>query len=200
MQFDEESRGFSLKEEGPLDMRMDPTTPYTAEQFVNEASEEELGKVFREYGEEKLWRKGAKAIVRARHRRIRTTKELSEIIETVIPRGKKQKIHPATRIFQAIRIYVNKELSSVEQSIAKAMKHLAPKGRIAALSFHSLEDRIVKNVFREASQPLKNVRGEVVKKAMMQVLTKKPLIPSRAECRKNRRARSAKLRAAAMRG
>ena len=106
MQFDDESRGFSLQNEGPLDMRMDPSEPYTAEQFVNEATEEELGRVFREYGEEKLWRRGAKAIVRARKKRIRTTKELSQIIEKVIPRARTKSLHPATRIFQAIRIHI----------------------------------------------------------------------------------------------
>lgn len=193
MQFDQDVRGFSFQKEGPLDMKMDPTNPVSAKEVVNELSEQELGTIFRDLGEERLWRKGAKAIIEARRKKpIETTTELSSIIEKAIPRSKK--IHPATKIFQAIRIYVNKELESIEGSLKKAIQVLAPGGRIGVLTFHSLEDRIVKNIFREASQPLKNMAGKKISAAQLKNLTKKPIAPSLKEIRRNRRSRSAKLR------
>jgi len=189
MQFDEEFRGFSFQKEGPLDMRMDPTTDLTAQDVVNEFSEEELGHLFRDLGEERFWRRGAKAIVEARRRRrITTTTELSQVVEKSIPRT--SNIHPATRIFQAIRIYINKELESIEGSLKKAIQVLAPGGKIGVLSFHSLEDRIVKNVFRDASKALKGA----AEKPLLEILTKKPRVPTPQEKRINRRSRSAKLR------
>ena len=189
MQFDEDFRGFSFQKEGPLDMRMDPTTDLTAQDVINEFSESELGTLFRDLGEERFWKRGAKAVVEARRKRkITTTTELAQVIEKAVPR--KQGIHPATRIFQAIRIYVNKELESIEGSLKKAIEVLAPGGKIGVLSFHSLEDRIVKNVFREASKSLKGLE----QKPLLELLTKKPRVPTLLEKRINRRSRSAKLR------
>jgi|JI91814CRNA_FD_contig_31_1089662_length_960_multi_2_in_0_out_0_1 16S rRNA (cytosine1402-N4)-methyltransferase len=195
MQFDEEERGFSFQKSGPLDMRMDPTSDLTAEDVVNTYSEQELGRIFRDLGEESLWRRGARAIVEARRKQpIKTTTQAAEVIEKAIPR--RGKLHPATKIFQAIRIYINKELESIEGTLKKAIKVLAPNGKIGVISFHSLEDRIVKNVFREASKPLKNMAGKVVLESepLLKVLTKKPIVPTLKETRTNRRSRSAKLR------
>lgn len=196
MQFDEDQRGFSFQKEGPLDMRMDQTATTTAKDVVNNFSREELGTIFREYGEERLWRKAAKAIVEERKKKpIETTKELADVVAKAskVP-GKK--IHPATKIFQAIRICINRELESIEGSLKKAINLLAPGGQIGVLSFHSLEDRIVKNVFRDAAKDLSDVHGRILKKKAMQVMTKKPKTPSLRESRVNRRARSAKLRVA----
>jgi 16S rRNA (cytosine1402-N4)-methyltransferase len=193
MQFDEEERGFSFQKSGPLDMRMDPTSDLTAEDVVNHCSEEELGRIFRELGEEKLWRRGARAIIEARKRKpITTTGACAQVIEEALPR--RGKLHPATRIFQAIRIYINKELESIEGTIKKAIQILAPNGKIGVISFHSLEDRIVKNVFSSASKPLRNIMGKVTVEPSLKVLTKKPIVPTLKEIRANRRSRSAKLR------
>lgn len=189
MQFDEDFRGFSFQKEGVLDMRMDPTSDITAKDVVNDLSEDQLGTIFKDLGEERFWRKGARAIVDARRKKeIKTTTELADVIQKAIPR--KEGIHPATRIFQAIRIYINKELESIEGSLKKAIDVLAPGGRIGVLSFHSLEDRIVKNVFRDAAKSIKNVD----KGPLLALLTKKPRIPTPQEKRINRRSRSAKLR------
>jgi 16S rRNA (cytosine1402-N4)-methyltransferase len=189
MQFDEDFRGFSFQKEGVLDMRMDPTSDITAKDVVNDLSEEDLGAMFRDLGEERFWRRGARAIVDARRKKeISTTTELSSVIEKAIPR--KGAIHPATRIFQAIRIYINKELESIEGSLKKAIDVLAPGGKIGVLSFHSLEDRIVKNVFRDAAKSIKGLD----KAPILEILTKKPRIPTPTERRINRRSRSAKLR------
>ncbi len=189
MQFDEDFRGFSFQKEGPLDMRMDPTTGITAKDVVNEMSEEDLGAIFRDLGEERFWRRGARAIVDARKKKtIVTTTELSQVIEKEISR--KEGIHPATRIFQAIRIYINKELESIEGSLKKAIDVLAPGGKIGVLSFHSLEDRIVKNIFRDAAKSIKGID----QKPLLALLTKKPRVPTPGEKRINRRSRSAKLR------
>lgn len=189
MQFDEDFRGFSFQKEGPLDMRMDQASDLTAKDVVNEMSEDELGALFRDLGEERFWRKSAKAIVEARKKKeIQTTKELSSVIEKAIPR--KEGIHPATRIFQAIRIYINKELESIEGSLKKAIDVLAPGGKIGVLSFHSLEDRIVKNIFKDVSRSIKGVD----KAPILELLTKKPRVPTEIEKRLNRRSRSAKLR------
>jgi len=198
MQLDEEDRGFSFLREGPLDMRMDPSTGVTAKEIVNKWSEKDLGNLFREYGEEKRWRQAAKAIVEARRKKtIETTLELAEILSEAIGRSKK-KLHPATLVFQALRISVNKELESVEKGVKEAINILAPGGRIGVLSFHRLEDRIVKNLFRAASRPFKQIVGmkETHILPMLKLLTKKPLIPTFQESRANRRSRSAKLRVA----
>lgn len=197
MQLDEKERGFSFLREGPLDMRMDPTSGVTAKEIVNRWSEEALGKLFREYGEERQWRKAARAIVQARRKKpIETTTELAEILSSAISFSKK-KLHPATLIFQALRICVNRELESVEKGVKDAIQLLSPGGRIGVLSFHRLEDRIVKNLFRAASKPLKKMKD--IKEShlypILKLLSKKPLIPSFHETRINRRARSGKLRA-----
>ncbi|MBF5059797.1 hypothetical protein NEPTK9_001315 [Candidatus Neptunochlamydia vexilliferae] len=191
MQLDEGERGFSFMKEGPLDMRMDPSTGITAKEIVNRWSEKDLGKLFQEYGEERRWRQAARAIVEARRKKtIETTTELADILAKGIGRSKK-KLHPATLVFQALRISVNRELESIEEGVSHALEMLAPGGRIGVLAFHRLEDRIVKNLFRTAAKPLKKHL-----EPMLKLLTKKPLVPSLHESRINRRARSAKLRAA----
>lgn len=180
MQLDERERGFSFMGDAPLDMRMDPEGKLTAEMIVNRYSEKELARIFHEYGEERRSRPVAKAIVEARKkRRIRTTSELVEIIRPVATKGK---LHFATLVFQALRIVVNDELGQLERGIGAAIKKLCPGGRIAVISFHSLEDRIVKNQLRDA-------------KGILKVLTKKPIGPSDEEMRANPRSRSSKLRA-----
>lgn len=180
MQFDELQRGFSFKGDAPLDMRMDPESELTAEWVVNRYSEKDLARIIFEYGEERRSRQIAKAIVDARRKRaIRSTKELSEIITPVATKGK---LHPATLVFQALRIEVNDELGQLQKGLSAALEKMAPKGRIAVISFHSLEDRIVKNFFRDH-------------KKRVNILTKKPIGPSMEEIKKNPRSRSAKLRA-----
>ena len=196
MQLDEEDRGFSFNKEGPLDMRMDQTQGLSAKEIVNHYSEDELRKIFKEFGEEPQAKRAAFAIVKARRKKkIETTRELSEIITTSIYKIRK-KLHPATLIFQALRIFVNQELESISEGVKKAIQKLSSGGRIGALSFHRLEDRIVKNIFREASRPLKNIRGmkEHVKLPSLKLLTKSPLTPSHKESLRNRRSTSAKLR------
>lgn len=181
MQLDRGEKGFSFMREGPLDMRMDKSSDLTAEEIVNRWPEEELGRIFRELGEERSWRKVARAIIEERKkRRIRTTTELAEIVSGAM--GGRGKLHPATLVFQALRICVNHELESLERGLVKSIECLAPCGRVGVISFHRLEDRIVKNVFRDAS------------KTTLHLLTKKPLTASREEMQKNPRARSAKLR------
>jgi len=179
MQLDESERGFSFMKEGPLDMRMNPDEQTSAQWIVNRYSEREIARIILEYGEEKKAPKIAKAICEARRKKkIETTLQLAEIVESIIPRY--GKTHPATTTFQALRIAVNRELERLAEVIPQALDLLAPQGRLAIITFHSLEDRIVKNAFRAASNG--------------QILTKKPLIPTDEECRYNRRSRSAKLR------
>ena len=194
MQFDQQSRGFSFRKEARLDMRMDPSSPVSAYELINQWSESELGRIFREYGEESAWKASARAIVQARKEGpIETTTQLSSIIEKVLG-PQRSPLHVATRIFQALRMSVNEELKSIEQGIKKALSHLAQHGRIGVLSFHRLEDRIVKHLFQDAARPLKNLQGFQIEAPMFELLNKKPLIPTMEEIRRNRRARSAKLR------
>lgn len=182
MQLDQAERGFSFQQEGPLDMRMDSTQTLTAEDVVSSYPEEKLANIIYNYGEERASRRIAKAIVQARRKeRIDTTQKLVSVIETVLPR--RGKLHPATKTFQALRIEVNAELESLEQALDQALQLLAPGGILAVISFHSLEDRIVKNFFRNQD------------KEQFRILTKKPLIASSDECRQNPRSRSSKLRA-----
>lgn len=193
MQFDRGYKGFSFSKEGPLDMRMDPTATLTAKEIVNTWSEKQLGEIFQEYGEEPKWRQMAKAIVEARRKKgISTTTELACILSDAM-RGR-GKLHPATLVFQALRICVNNELGSLSDGLAQAIAHMNPGGRIGVISFHSLEDRIVKHVFKEASFVLKKQREEI--KPLLRLLTKKPLTASKEETRENPRSRSAKLRSA----
>lgn len=192
MQLDEAQRGFSFRFEGPLDMRMDPENELTAEIIVNEYPKEELARIFWEYGEERQSRRAADAIVYARKKkRIQTTAELVEIVKPVLRWGS---IHPATLIFQALRIAVNDELGELEKGIEAAIRRLAVKGRLAAISFHSLEDRIVKHRLKEM-QWRASKRG-TSSSGCLDILTKKPIVPSEEECRANPRSRSAKLRIA----
>ena len=183
-QLDSAVRGFSLQREGPLDMRLDQTQTLTAAQIVNAWPKERIAGVLAELGQEP--RAGRIAELIAAHRPIRTTTELAAIVELVWPRGRR---HPATRIFQALRIAVNDELGQLERALPLWLQLLAPGGRMAIISFHSLEDRLVKQFLVEHSgQPFD---------AQLRLLTKKPLRPTATEIANNPRTRSARLRAAA---
>lgn len=197
MQFDQPEKGFSFMNDGPLDMRMDPKNPLTAAEVINSWSEEQLGRIFRDYGEEKFWRRAARAVVEARGRKpIRSTKELAAVLDS-LPKMKKG-LHPATLVFQALRICVNGELDVLEGVIPKAIKLLNPKGRLAIISFHSLEDRIVKNAFRHAASDKWDTSGLnglfLDKTPEVRPVTRKPIIPTDSEIQRNPRSRSAKLR------
>ncbi len=181
---DNASRGFSLKHDGPLDMRMDQNQSLTAEMLINTTGHPDLVELIREYGEEPKAKKIAEAIVE--HRPIATTHELASIIARVYPGH--SKIHPATRTFQALRIAVNSELEQLKRALPLWLDILAPGGRIAVISFHSLEDRIVKQLFNENSGNRYD--------AHLKLLTKQPLTAGPEELVSNPRARSAKLRAA----
>jgi 16S rRNA (cytosine1402-N4)-methyltransferase len=197
MQFDTAERGFSFRADAPLDMRFDPTSDdATAAEIVNTWDENDLADIFYRYGEEPHGRKFARAILRARP--LDTTSALAAVLERAAPRRPGDKIHPATRVFQALRIAVNDELGVIERTLPRAIDLLAPGGRLAVISFHSLEDRIVKDAFRLASTdcicPPKTpicICGHV---ATTRILTKKPLIADDAEIAANPRSRSAKLR------
>lgn len=192
MQFDQGHKGFSFSKEGPLDMRMDPESSPTAKEIVNHYSEKNLGELFRELGEEPRWRRAAHAIVDARRqKRVETTTQLAEILKSALGFHGKGRLHPATLVFQALRIAVNKELESIREGLCKAIQLLTKGGRIGAISFHSLEDRIVKNVFKEAGFRNKKEKGPI---PLLKILTKKPLVAALAEVRANPRARSAKMR------
>jgi 16S rRNA (cytosine1402-N4)-methyltransferase len=183
LQLDQPQRGFSFRAEGPLDMRMDPRSELSAHQVVNQADEEDLANLIYEFGEERRSRRIARAIVRARP--INTTAELARVVSAAAPTMKGDKIHPATRTFQALRIRVNSELAEIQSLLQSARSLLKPGGRVACISFHSLEDRLVKDAFRDAA-----------KAGTMEILTKKPLIAGEEESRRNPRSRSAKLRGA----
>ena len=183
LQLDEAHRGFSFRTDGPLDMRMDTRSGETAEQVVNQEDENELADLIYEFGEERRSRRIARAIVRARP--ITTTAELARVVSAAAPSMKGDKIHPATRTFQALRIRVNDELGEIRTLLKSAPSLLKPGGRLVLISFHSLEDRLVKDEFREAS------RNKVY-----EVLTKKPVVAGEQEEMRNPRSRSAKLRAA----
>jgi 16S rRNA (cytosine1402-N4)-methyltransferase len=183
-QIDESSRGFSLQHDGPLDMRMDRGLKLTAGDIVNNWPTEELTKLFYEYGEEKFSRRISNSICLIRDtKEIKTTFELKEIIEKAIPTWKKRE--SVTRIFQALRIAVNNELESLKTALAQATELLKPGGRVVVISYHSLEDRIVKLAFRESA-----------KNGILKLLTKKPVLAGEPEAADNPRSRSAKLRAA----
>ncbi len=199
-QLDEKSRGFSFRGNDPLDMRMDKNEKITAEKVVNEFSREILEKIFLEFGEEKFAKRIAERIARERElKRITTTMELANIIEKAIPRRFWPKnIHPATKTFQAIRITVNKEIDSLIGFLPKAVSILEPKARLGVISFHSIEDRIVKDFFvKKASgcecppQFPKCICGKVPE---IKIITKKPVVASDSEIKNNPRSRSAKLR------
>ncbi|WP_158820148.1 16S rRNA (cytosine(1402)-N(4))-methyltransferase RsmH [Granulicella sp. S156] len=183
LQLDEAHRGFSFRTDGPLDMRMDSRSELTAQQVVNQADEEDLANLIYEFGEERRSRRIARAIVRARP--IETTAELARVISAVAPSMKGDKIHPATRTFQALRIRVNDELGEIQSLLKSAGSLLKPGGRVVLISFHSLEDRPVKDSFKEAA-----------KAGTLEILTKKPVAAGEQESLRNPRSRSAKLRAA----
>ena len=195
MQFDSPSRGFSFLHDGPLDMRFGPHAMQSAADLVNTLDERELADLIFRYGEDRDARKIARAIVQ--NRPLHTTRELVAVIEKVSPR-RGDRVHPATRTFQALRIAVNEELAAVEQVLPQAMAGLRVGGRCAVISFHSLEDRIVKDYFREQSKDLANPPYEkiyeVERKATLRLITKKPISPTDEEVTNNPRARSAKLR------
>lgn len=189
MQLDRAERGFSFQEEGPLDMRMNPEAKLSAEEIVNRWREEDLARILKEYGEEPRARAVARAIVAARKKRkLLTTKDLVEAIRGVA-KGKKH-LHFATLTFQAIRIAVNDELNELQNGVTEGIRQLCRKGRIAVISFHRLEDRIVKNCFRGLEKKKREPSG------CLEILTKKPLCASAEEEKENPRSRSAKLRAA----
>jgi 16S rRNA (cytosine1402-N4)-methyltransferase len=183
MQLDKANRGFSFRSDGPLDMRMDTRKGLTAEQVVNQADEEDLANLIYEFGEERRSRRIARAIVRARP--LSTTAELARVISAVAPPIKGEHLHPATKTFQALRIRVNDELGEIQTLLKSAGSLLKPGGRVVMISFHSLEDRLVKDSFRESAR-----LGE------LEMLTKKPVTAAEQEALRNPRSRSAKLRAA----
>jgi len=197
MQFDTPERGFSFMQDAPLDMRFGPHAALTAADIVNSYSERELADLIYEFGEERDSRKIARAIVDKRP--LHTTRELVAVIESVSPR-RGDRVHPATRTFQALRIAVNDELASVKAVLPQAVAGLRSGGRLAVISFHSLEDRIVKEFFRGQGRDLINPPYEriyeVERKATLKEVNRKPIMPSDEETRNNPRARSAKLRIA----
>lgn len=178
MQLEESERGFSFSKDGPLDMRMDPSIKLTAYQIVNTFPIDKLECIFRDFGEEPYAHKIARAIVEYRRKKeINSTKELADLISSVVK--KRGKIHPATKIFMALRIYINDELENLKKALSQAVSLLNPKGRLCVISYHSLEDRIVKNFFKESGE---------------KIITPSVIKPSRDEILSNKRARSAKLR------
>ena len=188
MQLDSPGRGFSFRRDEPLDMRMDPTDGPTAAEAIRDADERTLADVIYEFGEERHARRIARAIAGARMRSpVTTTGQLADIVRRAVPRKGYSRIDPATRTFQAIRIWVNRELEGLDAFLTHAAGRLRPGGRMAVISFHSLEDRVVKHTLRSLQ-----AAGDVG----LTVRTKRPAVPSEAEVERNPRARSAKLRAA----
>jgi 16S rRNA (cytosine1402-N4)-methyltransferase len=185
LQLGDPARGFSFQADGPLDMRMNSMSGETAEQVVNHIDERELADVIYEFGEERRSRRIARAIVRSRP--IRTTKQLVEVVSAAARsmKSKHERIHPATRTFQALRIFVNRELDDLKALLEAAPRVLKPGGRLVVISFHSLEDRIVKDATREGAKDMH-----------FRLLTKKPVTASEVEIERNPRSRSAKMRAA----
>ena len=188
LQFDSGERGFSFQADGPLDMRMDKRQDHTAEEIINDFSQEDLADIFYYYGEERQARRMAAHIVAERSKnRITTTAHLARIIAGAVPRKfQPRKIHVATKVFQALRIAVNKELDNLAHALDTITEILKPGARACIITFHSLEDRLVKRKLKD--------------NPALHILTKKPVIPGEAEIRNNPRARSAKLRAAYMKG
>jgi 16S rRNA (cytosine1402-N4)-methyltransferase len=186
LQLDAPGRGFSFRRDEPLDMRMDTSSGATAAEMLASIDEKSLADVIYELGEERHARRVARAIVESgRTQRIATTGQLADIVRRAIPRKGYTRIDPATRTFQAIRIWVNRELEGLDDFLARAAARLAPGGRLVMLTFHSLEDRVVKHTLRALQ-----AAGTIV------IRTKRPMVPSEAEIDRNPRARSAKLRAA----
>ena len=201
-QLDDGERGFSYMQDAPLDMRMDRRNPRTAAEIVNQYSQEELRRIIQVYGEERWSARIASFIVQEREKEpIRTTGDLVRIIKEAVPKGARQDgPHPAKRTFQALRIEVNQELSILEGAIRDMAERLSPGGRICILTFHSLEDRIVKQTFRSLENPCTCPKDFPVcvcgKKQVLRVITRKPILPGAEEVKENPRSRSAKLRIA----
>jgi len=200
-QLDTPDRGFSFRHDAPLDMRMDPTFGETAADVVNQREAEELSRIFFQYGEERYARRIARRIVERRQEEPLTrTGELAELVKGAVPGGyRPSRIHPATRVFQALRIQVNQELEQVETGVARAINLLRPGGRLVVISFHSLEDRIVKNLFREQAKgcicPPKLPICQCNHQPKVKILTRKGVRATSAELEFNVRSRSAILRA-----
>ncbi|MGZ3632772.1 MAG: 16S rRNA (cytosine(1402)-N(4))-methyltransferase RsmH [Parachlamydiaceae bacterium] len=200
MQLDQAEKGFSFMREGPLDMRMDPDAPLSARDVVNTFSEKELGRIFREYGEEKQWRAAARRILEARAaQEITTTMELSEVLMPLLGWKKSKGKNPMTLIFQALRIFVNHELDVLKEVLPVVIERLAPAGRAAVITFHSLEDRCVKEVFRSAASDMQDTEGLgcglfLDQEPLVKLVTRKPVLPTKEEMERNSRSRSAKLR------
>ena len=198
-QLDEAERGFSFQNDGPLDMRMDTRQPVTAATLLNVESAEEIAKIFWDYGDERESRRFARAIVHDRELRpFTTTRQLAELIERLSPRGGR-KAHPATRVFQALRIAVNDEIGSLNRGLDGALKLLKPGGRLAVITFHSLEDRVVKLFGRERArdytfdgEDLPELRKPCV--PQIKLISRKAIMPSEPESSENPRSRSAQLR------
>ena len=200
-QLDEGSRGFSYHSDAPLDMRMDRSKEFSAWHVVNEYRFEELDDVIFNYGEERWARRISEFIVEERKKKpIDTTLELVEVIKKAIPRSAREDEHPAKKTFQAIRIEVNGELEVLKKSIPRIVKRLNKKGRIAIITFHSLEDRIVKNLFRDLNKtcicPSEIPICVCDKEKEVKIITRRPIMPTELEVEENRRSRSAKLRIA----
>jgi 16S rRNA (cytosine1402-N4)-methyltransferase len=201
LQLDREGRGFSFRRDEPLDMRMDRTQGETAADLIDRVDERELADVIYQFGEERRSRQVARAIVTAREQgRIETTGRLAEIVRRAVAARGWQRIDPATRTFQALRIWVNRELDGLDAFIGAAANRLQPDGRIVVMAFHSLEDRVVKHTLRDLSRPPsleeRASAGQGRAAVVMKVLTKHPIVAGGAEAAANPRARSAKLRAA----
>jgi 16S rRNA (cytosine1402-N4)-methyltransferase len=198
MQLDTPERGFSFREDGPLDMRFNPSQSFTAADLVNEMAEEDLARILWKYGEEPQSRRIAKAIRQSRPHR--TTKELADVIQKALGQPQGRRIHPATRSFQAIRIAVNDELQAVERVLPQAINALAAGGRLAVISFHSLEDRIVKQYFRQESRdcicPPQQPVCTCGHRATIKEVNRRPVMAKEEETKDNPRARSARLRIA----
>ena len=198
-QLDEASRGFSYMQDAPLDMRMDKTSELTAEYIVNNYDEEKLAKIIYEYAEEKFSRNVARKICEYRkNKKIETTKELTKIIEQAIPGFAKKEGHPAKRTFQAIRIEVNDEIKPLYNTVKNCIDVLKPGGRLCIITFHSLEDRAVKEAFADAGGKC-TCPGDLPYcvcgcKSLGKIITRKPILPTKEEMEKNSRSRSAKLR------
>ncbi|MCH8473677.1 MAG: 16S rRNA (cytosine(1402)-N(4))-methyltransferase RsmH [Opitutales bacterium] len=199
-QLDEEARGFSFRKEAPLDMRMNPEEGYSAAEWLARADQADLQKAFREYGEERHWRRLAQTILAMRPEdRPKTTLALAALAEEVLPRPHgPRRIHPATKIFQGLRIAVNRELEEITEALPKAFAKLKEGGRLVVISFHSLEDRIVKRQFKRfCGQPEHrgDSRPQQDRDVLAETLTRKPVRPSVEETKTNPRSRSAILRA-----
>lgn len=196
-QLDDPERGFSFMEDGPLDMRMDPTRGVSAAEWLAEATEREISRVLWEFGEERHARRIARSIVMARQREpLRRTSQLAGLIEKTI--GRRERKHPATRCFQAIRIWINNELADLAEGLAVAIEQLRPGGRLVAISFHSLEDRLVKRTLQEAVRPgqvRRNIPEHPGTRPRLRLIGK-PVRPSDSEISANPRARSAVMRVA----